>query len=126
MEDNCLFSKSCLNLSLKKSNYFISAFPARLVFGQCSSIGYNKSQYFEFELFQLCSLYFVIFDIVNSFVQNKNVGLFDNKNSEKSEFDQLNYFNVNMAPSFHCNLKTIFLPEDRTRVLKICLQLDVK
>ena len=70
MDDAYLFSKSCLNLSLHKSDYFISAYPAKLIFGQCSPIGYKKSKYFEFELFQLYSLYIALFDIINSFAKN--------------------------------------------------------
>jgi hypothetical protein len=70
MEDTYLFSKSCINLSLQKSDYFLSAFPAKLIFGQCSAYGYIKSKYFEFELFQLYSLYIALFDIVNSFAKN--------------------------------------------------------
>jgi hypothetical protein len=69
-ENSVLFHQSCLNLSLKKSGHFISAFPTKIVFGLCSPLGYKLSKYFEFELYELCQLYFAIFDLVKYFASN--------------------------------------------------------
>ena len=66
-ESNALFSESCINLVLRKSDHFISAFPSKIVFGKTNPFGYKTGQFFEFEVFQLYSLYLAIFDIIDSF-----------------------------------------------------------
>ena len=61
------FSESCLNLSLRQKDHFISAFPGKIVFGKCTPNGYINKHYFEFELFELYKLYLAIFEIVKTF-----------------------------------------------------------
>ena len=61
------FSDSCLNLSLRQKDHFISAFPGKIVFGKCNPLGYKKKEYFEFKIFDLYKLYLAIFDIIKYF-----------------------------------------------------------
>ena len=72
-QSSILFSESCLNLVLRKSDHFISAFPGKIVFGKTTPIGYKASKFFEFEVFQLYSLYLAIFDIIDSFSKSKEL-----------------------------------------------------
>ena len=68
MEDIILyqFVESTLNLALKKSDEFISAFVGQVVFGWCSSHGYKPNQYFEIDLFQLHTFYLAIVEIIKA------------------------------------------------------------
>jgi hypothetical protein len=68
----CVFSESCINLALKKSGHFISAFPGKIVFGNCSQNGYKKLEYFEFDVFELYKLYLCIFDCITYFVDDND------------------------------------------------------
>ena len=81
-------SKSLLTIALKRNYTFISAFPGKIVFGKTTPCGYKTSQFFEFEVFQIYSLYLAIFDIIESFSNSKNLSnkLLLIKN------DKLNYF----------------------------------
>ena len=72
-QKNCLFSQSCINLVLRKSDHFISGFPGKIVFGKTTPLGYKAEQFFEFEVFQLYSLYLAIFDIIESFSKNQTL-----------------------------------------------------
>ena len=65
-------SKSCLNLALKKTDFLMSSFPGKVIFGKCTPNAYKK-KYFEFELFSLCKLYLAIFDIIDHFANEKNL-----------------------------------------------------
>ena len=67
------FSDSCLNLSLRQRDHFISAFPGKIVFGKCTPTGYINKNYFEFKLFELYKLYLAIFEIVKTFSDNSIV-----------------------------------------------------
>lgn len=87
--ENCLFSDSCINLLLKLSNNFISAFPGKVVFGKCSPIGYKKLQHFQFDIFELNKLYFSIFDTVKFFANNEECVM--SNQLILSKYDQ-NYF----------------------------------
>ena len=58
------FLDSSLNLTLKRSNEFISAFPGEIVFGTCSFEGYKKNKYFEISVFELHSFYITIVEII--------------------------------------------------------------
>ena len=72
-QSNCLFSESCINLVLRKSDHFISSFPGKIIFGKTTPVGYKAKQFFEFEVFQLYSLYLAIFDIIESFSKNQTL-----------------------------------------------------
>ena len=61
------FSDSCLNLSLRQKDHFISAFPGKIVFGKCTPTGYINKHYFEFQIFELYKLYLAIIDIIKNF-----------------------------------------------------------
>lgn len=80
-------SNSCLNLALKKTDYFMSAFPGKVVFGKCTPNAYKKKQFFEFEVFALYKLYLAIFDIIEHFANEKNLS----HKLIQSNF-QVNYF----------------------------------
>ena len=68
MEDVILyqFLESALNLSLKKSDEFISAFVGQIVFGKCSPQGYKLNNYFEINIFELHSFYLAIVEIIKA------------------------------------------------------------
>ena len=66
-EEVLKFCDSCLNLSLRQKDHFISAFPGKIVFGKCNPLGYTKKKYFEFKIFDLYKLYLAIFDIIKYF-----------------------------------------------------------
>jgi hypothetical protein len=92
MDENigiCLFSDSCLNLVLRNSENFVSAYPGKVVFGKCSPVGFKRFQYFEFNLFDLHKLYFSIFDIVNFFASHEDLEFTNQFILTKYE---LNYF----------------------------------
>ena len=75
MEDRekCLFTESCINLILKETECFMSAFPSKIVFGQCSSNGYTSEKHFQFNLFELNKLYFCIFDTIKYFAEDSAI-----------------------------------------------------
>ena len=60
------FSESALNLALKKSDEFISAFVGQIVFGRCSPQGYKTNKYFEINIFELHSFYLAIVEIIKA------------------------------------------------------------
>ena len=64
------FSQSCLNLVLRNSEHFISAYPGKIVFGKTSPFGYKNFEYFEFQVFELYHLYLAIFDIIDNFAKS--------------------------------------------------------
>ena len=64
------FSESCLNLVLRNSEYFISAYPGKIVFGKTNPVGYKNFEYFEFRVFELHHLYLAIFDIIENFAKS--------------------------------------------------------
>jgi len=69
-KEECLFSESCINLVVKQTEYFMSAFPSKIVFGECTANGYKKDKHFQFNLFELNKLYFCIFDIITYFAND--------------------------------------------------------
>ena len=62
MED-CDFDNSCKTIILRNSDIFISAFPAKLVFGQVNHKGFIKFKYFQFLHFEFFNLYLAILSI---------------------------------------------------------------
>ena len=60
------FSESALNLALKKSDEFISAFVGQIVFGRLSPQGYKTNKYFEINIFELHSFYLAIVEIIKA------------------------------------------------------------
>ena len=79
MEDKIFFqfSESALNLALKKSDEFISAFVGQIVFGRCSPQGFKTNQYFQINIFELHSFYLAIVEIIkglsSELVLNKTI-----------------------------------------------------
>ena len=47
-KEECLFLESCINLVFKQSDYLMSGFPTKIVFGKCSPSGYLTSKHFQF------------------------------------------------------------------------------
>ena len=69
-KEECLFLESCINLVFKQSDYLMSGFPTKIVFGKCSPSGYLTSKHFQFQIFELNILYFAIFDAIKYFVDD--------------------------------------------------------
>ena len=93
MEDRekCLFTESCINIILKETECFMSAFPSKIVFGQCSSNGYTSEKHFQFNLFELNKLYFCIFDTIKYFAEDSAIEIQNQLITTKLE---QNYFFV--------------------------------
>ena len=68
-----LFSESCLNLVLRKSDHFISAFPGFFVFGDVKNTFFDDVHSFQFSHFELPKLYSCFLKITNFFSNDTQI-----------------------------------------------------
>jgi hypothetical protein len=66
------FAESCLTLSLKNSEIFISSFPGKIVFGEPNSYGYINSKSFQYNHHQFFNLYLSFVNIIHFFASSSN------------------------------------------------------
>lgn len=119
-EEQCLFAESCINLVLKQSDYFMSAFPSKIVFGQCLSNGYKKTKHFQFNVFELNKLYFSIFDTIKNFVENTRSEISNQLIATK--FEQNYFFSTKTLLYENNPCKVVVFGIEDTRKNEICFE----
>lgn len=55
-----------LSLTLLKNDFFISAFPSKIIFGEITNFAFSKNKYFVFHRYQFTKFYLAICNILKS------------------------------------------------------------